>query len=272
MKKILVIISAPRSGSTHLCELLRNISSLRVYTEIFHPGAAYGFENHLSQLEKLSKFLEVEFKSYSDNRLTCWLRNNPGSFLEYESSSLLGASDAMCFKIFPGHLETKVFQDEILRRKDVFVLFLQRRPVDAYISDLKASHLGTYNNADTTNLAIDISEDHFEAWYELRNKWFYENYNFLSQENLPYADLSYEIDIAGEPSIITRDLVKGFGRHGFSFEIPRHLINNSLQKQDLETDYSKKVRDWDLFLNRIFNNNKQIRLYKFFCPEMRKVF
>jgi len=266
-KKVIVIISAPRTGTSHLSELLKNVASLRVYTEIFHPDAAWGLFNNPEELQRLSEYAGTQFESISDKRLTSWLRSQPDSFVNFGTSNLPSQQGAIVFKVFPGHLSVSEFQMKILTREDVVVFFVQRRPVDAFISDMKAIKVATNRDFDTTKVGVSLSLKHFYEWWDTRQTWYESNYKFLEERGIAYCDLTYENDIAGEENIIIGDLVVKINQFGFQIVAPPFVVNRGLHKQDLEGDYFRKVENWEEFLIDVDRDGNRLKLYQYFCPD-----
>lgn len=263
MKKILIGFGIPRVGSSHLYQLLNNIDDLLVYHEVFHPHAAYGIPDEQEILSELSRSLGVFVSSLSDESLTSYMRENPDVFLDLALSGRYGDGRFVALKIFPGHLADDAIYGKILKRKDVSVFVMHRRPIDAYISDMKAGRVGQHNGVNTSGLSIDLDVRAFEVWWDEINGWYGKIYKWLKEFDIPFFDMSFENDIVGDNSIILSRFVRKANEVGLGFNVGSGG-NSGLSRQDLTSDYRKKVNNWEQFLAEFEEANSLGKLYDYF--------
>ncbi|MCG2582828.1 hypothetical protein [Massilia sp. TS11] len=259
--KILSIFSIPRTGTSHLFELLTNVSNLLVLKEVLHPEAAYGFQDHFELLEELSQTMRLpRFDSIFDRDLVNWLRTHPTELLDFLASQ---SGRVPAFKIFPGHLPIDIIDSVLLQREDIVPALVFRRPIDTYISDIKAMQLSVHREVDTTSVQVILDAGHFVCWWEANRVWYSAITARMKRRGLTPLRLSYEADICGDPRLITWHILSKLKACGLDSGEVR-FENVGLFKQDLQPDYGKKVLNWEEFLEYIVVNNHTEKLYGYF--------
>jgi hypothetical protein len=262
MPKILVVFSVPRTGTNHLFRLLDNISDLKVYYEIFHPHAAYGLEKFYGDLEAYCVYEDVYRHSIFEKELINKMHAAPGRFLDFAISRYNNHS--IVFKIFPGHLSIEKIKEELLLRDEVAALIIQRRPIDTYISSLKARKTGKYINVNTSDIKVNLNAEEYMHWWQMNFLWYRDIFSLVGENGLPYTSLIYEKDIVGDVDIVTENAIKKINGLGFSLRIPERLRNQGLLKQDMQADFVEKIHNWQNFFMKVNKNGNLNTLYDYF--------
>ena len=74
------LIAAPRTGTNHLCEVLRNFPDLASYLEVFENDGAHGTDPDSWPL--LRRLTGVDFATHRDPRLIAFAHEQPGAWLD----------------------------------------------------------------------------------------------------------------------------------------------------------------------------------------------
>ena len=261
--RIVAVFGVPRTGTSHLFEVIRNADNLMVYKELFHPAAAFGIQHRPEDLEELSTELRQDFGSIFDERLRTWLQAHPERFLDFALERPYGRNKHLIFKIFPGHLKAESIKQTILSRPDTASIIVQRRPIDAYISGVKAEQLGRHRRIDTTAVAPLLSTTAYVRWWNSRKDWYDDVKGWLDDQGVSYRFMTYENDILGEPVLVFRKFIMTCRELGVALHHTK-WTHDGLDKQDLQLDYDKKVGNWPAFRDEIFKKGHEKLLYEYF--------
>ena len=160
MIKNICVVSIPRTGTNHLFNLAKGFSRLKVRFEVFHDREAFSLTP--KDIEKHSRFFKYNFTSAKDRNLIKTIRENPVKTLETLSSF---PEKITIFKVFQDHL-TDTTMDELLAMNGIAVLFVLRKPIDSYISLLKANAIQKWEHEDTSRLIVTLKKEDFLIYRE----------------------------------------------------------------------------------------------------------
>jgi hypothetical protein len=239
--RFVCILATARSGSSHLIELLHNCSELNVKGELFH----------IDSVARLTKSDKAKLKGESNGEITdkktlCeWRRRHPRRTLDvlYES----GNRRPLVFKLFDDHLAKDVVADNILDCSDIGYIVLRRRPIDSYISKVKARAAQTHTKVDTTAIKPELEPRSFIFWGRRVKEW----YGWLDEEigrrALPCYPLSFERHIENRTEMeALSELCERLEALGCPFGPMPPEVQGQV-RQDREPDYRNRVANWPEF-------------------------
>jgi hypothetical protein len=268
--RLVCILGTARMGTNHLCRILSCIPEIDARTEPFHPTYCYGLHRH--ELIELSRRARASFEPSNDNPEAVKIaRRHPTHVLDCLSSLTAPEKRIASFKILPDQLTLPQIERKILGRPDVIVVFLRRRPIDAYISLMKAAHLQEWQDVDTTDLRIEIDAANFLSWWRACANWFVRLEAECWYRNKPFHRLSYEDDIAIAPAETARRfcaLLEPYGLGDFTFPDDAQIAG--LERQDRNAGLADRVSNWPEFqrrLDEIGGSDKALALFPHFRPQ-----
>jgi LPS sulfotransferase NodH len=252
--RFLCVFAVPRTGSSHLNKLLRSCPEIVGKSELFH-------RHQLGQL----KPVELRALSkWSDGAVTDalsfrqWKRDHPLETLEalHEASK----DKVIAFKVFAGHLMRESIEALFLPRDDMTFAILRRRPIESYISTVKAKAGEKFTLVDTTAVKPELDIENFKLWMQRAKDWYDWVQQALEARGRPYAEIGFEKHFegnSGEESLrmVLAELEKA-GLPGMT--VPKKIIEG--ERQDRESDYRARVANWDAFESRARANRKLSRL------------
>ncbi len=234
-------MASPRTGSTHLDQLLGSCTEFNAKAELFHPK----WFGRIDQAE----FEAVESVSAGDvadvESFLAWRKDHPLETLE--ALHRAGSTKIVVFKLFPGHVRRPIFERQLLQRNDIGFAILRRRPIECFISNLKANQVGIYKNVDTTQLRPIIMAGEFLDWAARMRAWFDWVNASLETRRQPFARIGYDEHLCRTPTrdalLSVRELLRPIGIPEFA--IPSEITEET--RQDLEPDYRERVENWKDF-------------------------
>ena len=255
-----LIYSIPRTGSTNFIQTLSGFSKVVAFAELFHHEEIYpGHQNYNEFLAYLrQKNIESNLQ---DRKLRAKLRsdfdysfNLLWDFVREQNKSVL------TMKIFDLHLPANRLETLISRYKFPSIL-LQRRPIDAYVSNLKASAKKSFQYEDTTSVSISIDTERYLNWHQRATYYFTTLYTWHKKHAVDFIVTSYEELHNAESS--TKELSQQiFQELGVS--VGEYKVDLSLEKQNKSSIISDSVKNWDQFTQEITDFNAEETLYEHF--------
>lgn len=231
--RVLCILAAPRTGSTLLCRVLACDPAFLVRGELFHPSMIRNLADAESEV--------IARRAGSAEAIAPWRAGNPGALVD-----LLLAMHPPCnlvMKVFPGHVEARLLRDEILRRRDVAIVVLTRRPIDSFISAMKARHFGAHYRVDTTEYRPELDAAEFVRWARLRREWYRWVDETLGEIGVTPVRIGYESSLMVDPWSTARDVAV---RSGLAFQ-PGSRESMRLVRQDRTESFRDRVTHWEAF-------------------------
>lgn len=251
------LIAAPRTGTNHLSEVLKNFGDLASFPGLFDLE---GFGE--DSLPVLRQVVGINFANLRDPALRTLIREKPGLWLD--GASAVAAAQGkrlMSFKLFAQHLPTDVAEHEVLARHGLRLIIVVRKQIDAYVSWRKAVELGRWRGADTTGMRIALDIDRFEAWLGEQERWYDHWRNYLNRRFLPLPVVRYEIDIDIPPERALRRFASAAALVGITLRPPATITHTGFERQDKARLIAEKVTNWPEFNREIFARKLERRAF-----------
>jgi hypothetical protein len=174
-----------------------------------------------------------------------WRGMNPGRTLEtlYE----LGGYVPVIFKLFPGHVSNQLVADEIFSRRDVAYIYLRRRPIESFISSVKAKVVSFHGEADTTEIKPNLTVEDFLKWARPMRAWHDWLETEIAWRRLSPLRIGYESDLeSNRPEEVLEKVLTGLQALGVPRVKPKTRIFVGT-RQDREEHYRNRVANWAKF-------------------------
>lgn len=246
MKKSLLMVSHPRSGSTFLMRSLQNKYNVRALYEIFHT-----YENIV--LQHIEQGLgEVQKKALEDNVLMSYdgvqdfSRKKPILYLD--TIKIFLEQEHLLYKIFPGHIKTEKNLEDLVLDSSAIV-FLRRNVLHSYISNKVAEKVGTYANVDTSDIKIEFVKSEFVYWNNHIQDFFNKVEGIVASKNLSCCYLNYEEVVKNSDAynLTMENIASHFG----SIERFDKVSKLDLKKQDARLLAQHKVSNPESMLKQL---------------------
>jgi hypothetical protein len=200
MKKLILILCEPRTGSNLLNEAMNLYIPIRAVNEFFLNLGFYVREDFVPddllhktlikdhERKQLFDFLNVEQENYPE--LIKQINRTPIQAVK------------KLYEIIPGNLVIKIHRHqleelklhEFLELPYVEVILLERsNRLDSYVSLLKAKQFDKWHNVDTSNIKVSINIDEFIYERDMSFNWYKEMRQRLSSKD--YLEVNYELDL-----------------------------------------------------------------------------
>lgn len=189
----LFLVSAPRSGSTQCMDLISLHRGLATFHEVFHGGGP----DAPTAMSALYRAAGLPPQRQKDPALRDWVHADPWRTLRLLRDIAPSSSRTVVTKLFPRFLGEEAIERELAGAPDTAFLVLTRRPIDAYVSLLKARAVNRWANFDSTHLRPALDPAEFAAWHEIQSGWFQQVQSAIGRRGRPMASLTYEQDILG---------------------------------------------------------------------------
>jgi hypothetical protein len=223
-------------------ELLRSCPDFNVKGEIFHPTT---IGHYWSETDVMRLKIASNGKITSEKDVCEWRARHPRQTLDvlFENGSRL----PLAFKLFNGHLSKEQIATEIFRRDDVGYIILRRRPIESFISRIKAQTLGAHQDIDTTSTKPALHIAPFVKWGRNTRSWYHWLESEMAARKLPCGRLGYEVDIEGKSGretlsrILTTLQTMGLPPCALPLQICGAI------RQERESEYTNRVANWSQF-------------------------
>jgi len=231
--KIITMISASRTGSTHALQLLERDFEVCNLLEAFHTNPETS-RQHIRRgignyLDAAGGDAAVEIAFAGD------LRANPvGALAHFRSAYRL---DCIIVKVFPGHLPPAVLHE--LLSASYLVWMHRRTHLEAYLSDKKAQTTGEYTNFDTTEILTEYDESEFLEFSKRRIAFYDSSLSFVTPETNIVCSDYMEL---GDAGLLTQ-LIAKVGVAGRLSSRAQSLRIPMLARQDCNDDVYAKVKN-----------------------------
>ena len=234
-KKLILILSEPRTGSNLLNEALNLYAPMRTINEFFLSLGFYVREDHVppdlphkklikdDERRQLFDFLNVEQENYPE--LIKQINQNPIDAL------------LKLYEVIPINLVVKIHRYQLeelhlhglLQLPFTEVVLLERTGrLHTHVSSLKAKQFDKWHNVDTSNVKVLVNAEEFTLYQKKSIEW----YNGIRQQlsSKEYLEINYEKDVEN----INKE-------HFYSLFDPWFKkINLSVTKTNYELKYFKK--------------------------------
>jgi hypothetical protein len=261
----LCFLGSPRTGTNHVAKLLAQSKKIKSRTEIFHPSGSYGLSD--AEVDRLASISNNCFSGSLDPHLVSYVRAHPASLLDVLDEPTNGHA-VTSFKIFPGHIPLNMFRTALLPRTNIHFVFIQRRPLDRFISEVKAGLTGQYHGVDTTKLRVRLDAKLFVKNTRYVRNWYADMAKEISGTGRKYGILNYEDHIdcpAAQCYLHVRSAAVGTGVDKLAFDpIPKDLVG--LPRQDLATSYAEKITNEREFMHELEQREQVSTAFAPFLP------
>ncbi len=253
--RFVCILAVPRTGSTHVVRLLSSCRQLNIKRELFDKSGGNGGlgKRDLPALETAAGGGVTDPAALSE-----WRRQHPTETLETLHAN--GAYATLVFKLFPNHLTKEQIAEHIFSRDDVAYIILKRRPIDSYISSLKAEIVGTHSDVETTSVKPALETEAFVRWIKKVRKWYTWIGRELEQRNRPRFELSYDDHLNGKSNADALSTVLDAMIAMGVPAVERPVDISSSVRQDREPRYQDRVSNWESFETEMGANERSARL------------
>jgi hypothetical protein len=254
------LITAPRTGTNHLCEVLRNFSELASYLDIFENDGAHGIGAESWPL--IRQLTGIDFPNHKDPRLIAFAREKPAAWLDVlEQAARTLGKRVMSFKLHHHHLPPEPIEREIMPRSGLRAVFVVRKQIDSYVSWRKATELGKWQGVDTTGIRLTLDPDRFQGWLVQQEQWYQHWKAYLERRFLPVPVLRYETDIDQPPERALKRFAAAAAQVGITLRPPATLTHAGLERQDKARSLADKVSNWAEFSREIFARGLERRAF-----------
>ncbi|MEZ5831881.1 MAG: sulfotransferase [Dongiaceae bacterium] len=248
---LVCMLGVGRVGSNHLTRSLGSVPEIDSRAEIFNKARSYALTR--PELKELSRRLGKRFKPSNRNpKALRAIKRRPGLVLDCIAALRQPQKRIVSFKVIFSQLTAGLIARQIIGRPDTIIVFLRRRPVEVYISQMKAWRLQEWHSVDTTDLKIQVDADEFLKWRRARDIWYRRLEAACWYRNKPFQHLTYEDDIDRRQSeAIYRfcALLEPYGLTGFT--MPDDAKIKGLFRQDRNEDIADRVANWPDFQRRL---------------------
>lgn len=256
------LIAAPRTGSNHLCEVLRNFGDLASFMELFGNDGAHGTDPQTWPL--LRRLTGIDFANHRDPRLVSLAHERPPAWLDaLELAARDRGKRVMNFKLFRDNLPVEVVEREIMARRGMRVMMVVRRQIDSYISWRKAVELGKWQDVDTTGIRLRLDPEKFAEWLDMQERWYDHWRNYLNRRFLPCPVIHYETDIDQPVERVLKRFSSAAAQLGITLRVPAEIAHRGLERQDRTKSVGDKVHNWTEFSREVFKRGLEKRAFAY---------
>ncbi len=236
------VLAVPRTGSSHLNNILSAIPEMNAKAELFHGSYQSAFSP--GELDALRKRSSLD--PSNEVAFTAWKRAHPAATLEAIHEGA-GGQRIVTFKVFPGHLKTGLFESDLMARGDIAFAILRRRPIESFISDSKANAAGIFSRHDTTGIKPELSAEAFIAWARKIWRWYRWCETALEAHGKQPVRIAYERDLNHKSGIeAVRNIIALLAPLELGpLSEPRKVYESG--PQDREPRYQDRVANWSAF-------------------------
>ncbi|MEM0976179.1 MAG: hypothetical protein AAGJ34_01460 [Pseudomonadota bacterium] len=230
--QLALIISHARSGTNYLQSILRNYENFATAGEVFAPN------NLVSSV--WSQAILKEKYQLDGKDLIKVVRENPIDTIAALIEGRPQNKKTVVIKLFNGHITHDQFE-EVVRRFDPICIFLDRVPIDAYISFCKALKTGKWIAADVTATKPKIRIKHFFRWRDRIENDLRTKASICEEHGANRLRLRYEVDLTRRRHDPTKRIVEKLEQAG----VPagKRVLYKTHQKQDKNWFYARRIKN-----------------------------
>jgi hypothetical protein len=186
--KIISVISYPRTGSSLLLEMI-GCYKITALLEIFHANPLVA-KKHLARdplLQSTPGFIEGYTREVA--------ARDPVALID-TITQIKSESNALMFKIFPGHLPAQAMA-QVIAKSDILLIHSRNR-IHSFISDVIATRLGSWARTATDTHYVDFCSRSFIFYSRHVHDFLTSAISLAIDSSTPIAFSNYEMLI--EPS------------------------------------------------------------------------
>lgn len=239
IKRDIVLISSPRSGSTYITRLLSESNHVTNLEEPFHPTQeANPITYHL--LHRTPEIGTMHEGLTPVEQINICKNTIPSKYFVY--------------KIFPGHIKEQRYINEIINQSFV-VIILYRNILKKFISDRKARKIDAWENVNTTDIKIHFDIDDYKFYKQKNEKFIEFNKKYVQSIGKPFYTIQYESFF----SMTIQEQVEYLNniRELSELKIPSN-IEMPMKRQDNNPEVKSSIENIKLvenFINQEYNTN-----------------
>lgn len=192
----LILLSAQRSGTNWLMDVLGRVPGVLCLRDAFNPRGVFGAAQRGGlALDAASHAFGVDGRGERDPALVDVARGNPERFLDVaEAAASARGLTWLGATVFPGHLPEDRL-GVLLRRPGTVPVVLRRRQLDRAVSYAKARRIGAWRGVDTTGQRPEVDLRMVVDQLDLARQWFRHVGRLTA--GLPAVRLTYEDHVLG---------------------------------------------------------------------------
>lgn len=238
---VILILTADRSGSNLLADMLGNLAGNRRLMEVFHRNVRGDVQRNEAFFAGLQKTLGFSFSDINDPKIGRFIADNRVKYFDAlcATAQELGFQSLSC-KIFPHQILLPELE-QILARPNLRVIFLLRRRIDRHISLQKGRIVKNYINADTTAVLPEFDVADFLDAAMANDLGMDQFLQAVQAASKPFAVLEYDRDINIPDEFRSLRVAKALENIGVLAKFTPHTPPNWIKKQDTNPDWRDKV-------------------------------
>ena len=254
------LITAPRTGTNHLSEILRNFGEVAPYREVFESDGVHGTDSRT--WPTIRARTGIDFINHKDKRLIDFAHAEPAVLLEaLEAAAISQGKRVISFKLFRNNLPVDRIEQQIMTRPGLRIILVVRKQIDSYISWRKATTLGIWQGADTTGMPLELDADRFQGWLVQQEQWFAHWKSWFERRFMPVPVLRYETDIDQPVERTLKRFATAAAQVGITLRVPSVVTHQGLERQDRAKALADKVGNWAEFSREIFARGLERRTF-----------
>lgn len=250
VNELCCFISRPRTGTNYLMSLLRSSPSIDARTEIFHPNVPYGLND-----DEIESAIGQSVASLTDHEKAVLVRRNPQKICDTLRDKSRQIGIPIAFKVFPRHLDFAMLNDVIIASDNITKIIVDRRPIDSYISMIKANELQEWTFVDTTAIRPTINAQQFCHWYERNQRWYEKIAEKLKIDGQAILALHYEEFTCGSNAENYRFIANRLADFGIALTQAAIPVSSRHTKQDKSVSVHDKVANYEEFIRDLGEEN-----------------
>lgn len=239
----IVIVSIPRSGTNHFCQAMTNFKEIISLFEIFHPCRVHGLDRYEDL--KLIFGTEIGVKNptmrqfanlFAANRAGCVRR------LSHHTSEV--PNRYFSFKVFPKQADISSLET-IYSNYIKSAIFIVRRRLDSYVSQVKALEIQNWVQQDTTHLSVEVKVEEFLDWAAGVDDWFGSQHQLLLKNNIVPRLVHYDEQIDVPLRQLLRQIQNTLQTDNICLNRKLRFAKSRLKKQDRTPNVFDKMANGD---------------------------
>ena len=191
MKKIVTVVSHPRSGSTFLVAEAGKLSNVRALMEVFHCNESVVVDHLQAFADPIKKQLAVTEDGFREKIIS-----DPLQYLQELNKEV--PEGILLFKVFPEHLPADKLGHVI--HASNLIIFLLRNVLHSFISNEIAKKLERFGGVDTSEIKIEFSKSAFLWWVGFIVTYFNSAMDSVRNHNKDFVFVHYE-DLMKQSSV-----------------------------------------------------------------------
>ena len=253
MIPLILVCGAPRTGTNHLCDVMRGFEALKAHGEVFARDHMFtcSAEDVAALIDETGCQVPLHAGSPSTTQLAY---EEPFATIAALWRARRPEHRALSLKLFGYHLPRGV-TDELFRL-GARPIVVKRRIIDAYASKLKAQRLQQWVKVDTTLVKVRGDVRDLRYYLDRHQRW----YDYLAERCPDAPVLRYEDDICGDPSALAERIRECVPE----VDLGAWEARRGLSRQDRTQSVADKFANWDEFEAELVEHGLHNRVQGYF--------